>query len=78
MICGIINVELRAISRAEVRLSLIIFHITKTESNNCFILIIIHFKWRKPFNNCFIINFEPKIINMARKTMQIIPLSASQ
>ena len=32
--------------------TLIILHITKTESNNC-----------------FIIDFKPKIINMARKTM---------
>ena len=35
----IINVEVRVISRAEGK------HITKTESNNCF---IIHFQWRKP------------------------------
>ena len=34
VICRIIDVE-----------ALIILHITKTESNNCF---IIHFKWRKP------------------------------
>ena len=62
--------------------TLIILHITKTESNNCF---IIHFKWRKPyttFNNCFIIDFKPKTINMAYKTikinMLITQLSASQ
>ena len=47
--------------------TLIILHITKTESNNCF---IIHFNWKKPktkSNNCFILDFKPKIINMARK-----------
>ena len=68
--------------------TLIILHITKTESNNC---SIIHFKWEKPKtksnNNCFIIDFTPKIINMARKTiknkprrlnMQITELSVSQ
>ena len=52
--------------------TLIILHITKTESNNCF---IIHFKWKKPktkSNNCFIIiDFKPEIINMARKTIKI-------
>ena len=34
-------------SRGSITLTetLIILHITKTESNNCF---IIHFKWRKP------------------------------
>ena len=67
--------------------TLIILHITKTESNNCF---IIHFKWKKPktkSNNCFIIDFKPKIVNMVRKTiknkprrlnMQITELSVSQ
>ena len=67
--------------------TLIILHVTKTESNHCF---IIHFKWEKPktkSNNCFIIDFKPKIINMARKTiknkprrlsMQITELSVSQ
>ena len=66
--------------------TLIILHITKTESNNC---SIIHFKWEKPktkSNNCFIIDFKPKIINRARKTiknkprrlnMQITELSVS-
>ena len=67
--------------------TLIILHITKTESNNFF---IVHFKWGKPktkSNNCFIIDFKPKIIKMARKTirnrphrlnMQITELSVSQ
>ena len=44
VICRIINVKVKVISRAEGE-TLIIWHITKTESNNCF---IIHFKWRKP------------------------------
>ena len=77
----IINVEVRVISRAEGK------DITKTESNNCF---IIHFKWEKPktkSNNCFIIDFKPKIIDMASKTiknkprrlnMQITELTVSQ
>ena len=62
----IINVEVRVISRAEgkddklsLTETLIILHITKTESNNC---SIIHFKWEKPktkSSNCFIINFKP-------------------
>ena len=60
MICRIINVEVTLTE------TLIILHITKTESNNC-----------------FIIDFEPKMINMAGKTkklinMQITQLSASQ
>ena len=50
----IINVEVRVISRAKGKMitlteTLIILHMTKTESNNC-----------------FIIDFKPKIINMAR------------
>ena len=65
----------------------IIFHITKTESNNC---SIIHYKWEKPrtkSDNCFTIDFKPKIIKIARKTiknkprrlkMQITELSVSQ
>ena len=64
--------------------SLIILHITKTD--NC---SIIHFKWEKPktkSNNCFTIDFKPKVINMARKSiknkprrlnMQITELSVS-
>ena len=51
--------------------TLIILHITKTESNNCF---IIHFKWEKPktkSNNCLIIDLKPKIISMAHKTIII-------
>ena len=55
--------------------TLIIFHITKIESNNCF---IIHFKWQKQktkSNNCFIIDLKPKIINMARKTIKNKPPS---
>ena len=67
--------------------TLIILHITQTESNNCF---IIHFKWKKTkttSNNCFIIDLKPEIINMAHKTiknkprrlnMQITELSVSQ
>ena len=66
--------------------TLIISHITKTESNNC---SIVHFKWEKPktkSNNYFAIDFKSKIINMARKTiknkprrlnMQITELSVS-
>ena len=46
VICGIINVGVRVIE------TLIILHITKTESNNC-----------------FIIDFKPKIINIARKNI---------
>ena len=51
VICTIINVVVRVISWAEGEADNcyqdidIIWHITKTESNNCF---IIHFKWRKP------------------------------
>ena len=50
VICRSINVEVKVISEPKARLitlteTLIIWHITKTESNNCF---IIHFKWRKP------------------------------
>ena len=53
------------------------------------IVLLLHFKWEKPktkSNNCFIIDFKPKIINMARKTiknkprrlnMQITELSVS-
>ena len=67
--------------------TLIILHITKTKSTNCF---IIQFKSKKPktkSNNCFIIVFKPKIVNMARKTikdkprrlnMKITDLSVSQ
>ena len=49
VICRSINVEVKVISEPKARLialtkTLIIWHITKTESNNCFI----HFKWRKP------------------------------
>ena len=89
----IINVEVRVIlAEPKARMitltgTLIIFHIIKTESNNC---SIIHFKWKKPktkSNNCFIIVLKPKMINMARKTikskprrldMQITELSVSQ
>ena len=46
VICRIINVEARVIRRAEGE-TLIILHIAKTESNNCF---IIHFK-RKNLKN---------------------------
>ena len=43
MICEMINVEVRVISRAEGESdnsykTLIILHITKTESDNCFII----------------------------------------
>ena len=46
----IINIEVRVISKQKARMitlteTLIILHITKTESNNCF---IIHFQWGKP------------------------------
>ena len=50
VICGIINVEVRVISQAEgdadnsYTETLIILHITKTESDNC---VIIHCKRRK-------------------------------
>ena len=52
----IINVEVLAEPKARMITlteTLIILHITKTESNNC-----------------FIIHFKPKIINMARKTIK--------
>ena len=76
VIYRIINVEVRVISEPKARLitlteTLIILHITKTSSNNCF---SIHFKWEKPktkSNNCFIIDLKPKIINMAHKTIKI-------
>ena len=57
MICRIINVEVRVISPAIDTETLIILHIsdiTKTKSNNC-----------------FIIDFKPKITNMAGKTIKI-------
>ena len=58
MICKIINVEERVITLTE----------TKIESDNC---SIIHLKQKNPkSNSCFIIDFKPKIINMARKTVK--------
>ena len=48
VMCRIINVEVRVKPKARLITlteTLIILHITKTESNNCF---IIHFKWGKP------------------------------
>ena len=58
----IINVEVRVISLAEGK-----DVNSYRDIDNCF---IIHFNWKKPktkSNNCFILDFKPKIINMARK-----------
>ena len=68
--------------------TLIILHITKTESNNYFIIHIFQVgKTKIKSNNYFIIDFKPKIINTAVKqyknksrslNMQITELSVSQ
>ena len=57
VICRIINVEVRVFSEPKARLislteTLIILHITKTESHNCF---IIHLKRKKQKQNPIIV-----------------------
>ena len=40
------------------------------------IIVLLYIKWKKPktkSNNCFIIDFKPKIINVARKTIKNKP-----
>ena len=64
MICRIINVEVRVIE-PKARLitlskTLIILHITKTESNNCF---IIHFQWKELKNGMPLQEFTENLEN---------------
>ena len=72
VICKIINVEVRVIGELiTLTETLIILHITKTESNKIVLLYISsEKKTNTNSNNCFIVDFKPKIINVARRTIK--------
>ena len=75
----IINVEVRVIrqpSRRQGDNSYRDIHNLAYHKNRIQYRFIVHFKWKKrktKSNNCFIIDFKPKITNMARKTIKNKP-----